>query len=177
MARRDAWVTKALKPAELRAFADEHLAYEIEMLFAAVRTRDVRLLSDDPSLLSFFHNARVEAFVSHLRTLIGFLFPDVYRPKRNDVTARHYVESSGRQGEWEDWRGPLSDAMRSAKDRADKEVSHLTDRRIAAIPPEKEWVIEPLANELREILLRFVAVAEAERLGERVSALVPRVPF
>jgi hypothetical protein len=67
--------------------------------------------------------------------------------------------------------------MRSAKDRADKEVSHLTDRRIAGIPPEKEWVIEPLANELREILLRFVAVAEAERLGERVSALVPRVPF
>jgi hypothetical protein len=170
-------VSKAHKPAELRAFADEHLAYEIEMLFAAVRTRDVRLLSDDPSLLSFFHNARVEAFVSHLRTLIGFLFPDVYRPKRNDVTARHYVESPGRQGEWEDWRGPLSAAMRSAKDRADKDISHLTDRRIAGIPPEKGWVIEPLANELREILLRFVAVAEAERLGERVSALVPRVPF
>jgi hypothetical protein len=116
-------------------------------------------------------------FVSHLRTLIGFLFPDVYRPKRNDVTARHYVESPGRQGEWEDWRGPLSDAMRSAKDRADKEVSHLTDRRIDGIPPEKGWLIEPLANDLREILLRFVAVAEPELLGERVSALVPRVPF
>jgi hypothetical protein len=170
-------VSKALKPAELRAFADEHLAYEIEMLFAAVRTRDVRLLSDDASLLSFFQNARVEAFVSHLRTLIGFLFPDVYRPKRNDVTARHYVESPGRGGEWEDWRGPLSDAMRSAKDRADKEVSHLTDRRMAGIAPEKGWVMEPLANEVREILLRFVAAAERERLGERVSGLVPRVPF
>jgi hypothetical protein len=72
-------MSKALRPAELRAFADEHLAYEIEMLFAAVRTRDGRLLSDDSSLLSLFYNARVEAFVSHLRTLIGFLFPDVYR--------------------------------------------------------------------------------------------------
>jgi hypothetical protein len=171
-------VSKALKPAALRAFADEHLAYEIEMLFAAVRGRDIRILSDDASLVGFFHNARVEAFVSHLRILIGFLFPDVYRPKRNDITARDYLcDVPGREGQWEDWRGPLSDALRSAKDRADKEVSHLTDRRIAGRPPEKGWVMEPLANELREILLRFLAAAEPDCLGERISALVPRVPF
>ena len=168
-------MSKALTPAELRAFADEHLAYEVEILFAAVRSRDVRLLSDDPSLLGFFHNARVEAFVSHLRTLIGFLFPDVYRHQRNDITARHYVDAARRQGRWEDWRGPLSAAMRSAKDRADKEVSHLADRHIPGVPPAKGWAMEPLANEIREILLRFVAAADPERLGEKVAARVPKV--
>ncbi len=115
--------------------------------------------------------------MSHLRTLIGFLFPDVYRPQRNDITARHYVDAARRQGRWEDWRGPLSAAMRRAKDRADKEVSHLTHGRIAGIPPAQGWAMEPLANELREILLRFVAAAEPEYLGERVSALIPQFPF
>jgi hypothetical protein len=162
---------------QLRAYADDHLAYEVDMLFYATFSRRVELLSDDPPLLRFFRNAAVEAFATHLRGLVGFLFPDEYRPQRDDVTARQYVRATGGQPGWEDQRGPLSPTLRSAKDRADKEVSHLTNRRLPSTSPGKEWPMEALANELRELLLKFIATAEPERLGGGLAASVPPEPF
>jgi hypothetical protein len=35
----------------------------------------------------------------------------------------------------------------------------------------------PLANEIRELLLRFVAMADPERLGVIVASCVPREPL
>ena len=75
--------------AELRAFADEHLSYEIRMLFLSVRSAGVPVIVpvSDAALAGFFGNARVEAFVIHLRALIGYLFPEYYARNSDDITA------------------------------------------------------------------------------------------
>ena len=91
-----------LDPAGLCSYSDEHLAYELRMLFGALADASVPLgrlrpvpssdltTTSTPVITSTFvagtsdfqSNARIEAFANHLRNLIVFLYPDEYALNR-----------------------------------------------------------------------------------------------
>jgi len=78
--------------------------------------------------------ALIEGFVTHLRTLIGFMYPAVV--KSGDVLAEDFVVPAAG---WEEQAPPLSPRLSHARTRAHKEVAHLTVDRISGTPPGKEW--------------------------------------
>jgi hypothetical protein len=160
-------------PQELFAYSAEHLTYEVGMLFGAIESRYATLQSPEESLMQFFQNARVEAFGNHFRNLVVFLFPDDYPLMADDVAAHHFVTTADPIGRWKDQRGPLSATLRSAKTRADKEMAHLTVRRLARSHPDKPWDVVALGEEIRTLLKAFVAIADPACLSDSVGKAIP----
>lgn len=69
-------------------------------------------------------------------------------------------------------RPAVSQALRSAKKRADRELAHLTADRVAGVRPQKAWLVPPLERDLRTLLEAFLAAADANRLDQSVSVLL-----
>lgn len=180
------------EPHDLLSYSSEHIAYELQMFFGAVTSRDhvERYSPDSPysttrsyflsSILPkshFARNARIEVFILHLRNLIAFLYPDIYPPRRDDVAAHHFLPDPCDLGKWVGTRLPLSPTLEAAKSRADKELAHLTTKRIAGSERTKEWRMVPLAEEIRVLLLAFVSAADSTKLAASVSEAVPTSPL
>lgn len=112
------------------------------------------------------NNALIEVFAIHLRNLIDFLY--LVRPQQTDVVAADFCATDV----WEAVKPRISISLEAARVRANKEVAHLTSRRIAGTPPGKEWDPRALAAEIRLLLQLFVAKAEATRLSPDVAAAI-----
>lgn len=108
-------------------------------------------------------NANVESFMAHLRTLIDFLF--ILSPRDTDVVAADFCAEGT-------WRPAISQRLKDAKKRVDKELAHLTTDRIEGSSSRKYWDAAALAIELRPVLRDFVAQAVPGRLSPRVQELV-----
>jgi hypothetical protein len=121
---------------------------------------------------SFLHNSVVEAFAGHLRNLLMFLYPDVYPPRPDDVLAHHFLAGPSPRDRWLKVRPRLSPQLRRAKDRADKEIAHLTSKRIAGSRAAKDWRFVELGSELRSLIEIFVREADPARLGSSVAWIV-----
>jgi hypothetical protein len=166
-----------VEPAELARYSNEHVAYEIEMLFGAVLAPQGELRVSTPALGYFLSMARIETFVLHLRSLIGFFYPDHFRAQAGDLLAHHFVNDPDPWAKWSTSRPALSATLERAKLRADKEIAHLTKDRIYGVPAEKGWDFAGLGEEIRTLLDALVAAADPQRLGPRVTAVIPRGPL
>jgi hypothetical protein len=152
--------TRPFSETYLLEYSGEHLLYEVGMLFSWGEFRRNTLT---PILISTgINNVLIESFVIHLRNLIDFLYLE---PKGTDIVACDYFDSGG----WEKIRPPLSDALKMARHRANKELAHLTTDRKTGTPPEKSWDFSGLAEEVRAILKTFVANAKNTRLSPLVA--------
>lgn len=122
------------EPRELREYSREHVAYEVDMFFGAIRSKRANIrASAIHDVASCIANAVTEAFALHVRNLIEFLYPDAWgRPSRaTDVLAHYFISSFDA---WTKARPPLSPTLERAKIRADKEMAHLTTQRAPGIP-------------------------------------------
>ena len=159
-------------PSDLVAYSGEHLVYEVRMFFGAIEACRATVGSTH-----FFRMASIEAFASHLRSLIAFFYPDRFRSRDSDVLAWHFLSPRASLEEWsEQWsnvRPALTPTLELAKIRADREVAHLTTERIAGKAPEKAWDVVRLGEEMRGVLRIFVSAAAPARLSEAVAAAIP----
>src|SRR5206468_8513029 len=73
------------EPSKLREYSDEHLAYEVEMLWLAATHPPPDPNTAQDAKTRFVSNAQAEAFALHLRNLIVFLYPDRFPLKDDDV--------------------------------------------------------------------------------------------
>jgi hypothetical protein len=161
------------QPHRLVKYADEHVVYELEMFFGAVRSRSLTVAATTRSTVGFFSNARVEAFANHLRNLITFLYPGPYPVRKGDVAAHHFLPGPAPYARWCRVRPQLSRTLKRAKERADKELAHLTDKRISGVRAVKAWDFVGLGNEVRDVLQIFLGEADPARLGTAVRAAIP----
>ena len=176
-------------PEALRKYSGEHLLYELQMFFQAVSfppARAVRGQEDSsfvttgpPVVLStceepswFVRMAAIEALVLHFRNLLTFLFPEESALKPDDVAAHHFMAGSDPLQAWVTARGPMSGDLRQAKTRADKELAHLTAKRIDGYAPGKQWQARAMAREVAVLCGVFVGRADAERLAPAVVEFV-----
>ena len=179
--------------AELRAYSDGHLSYEVWMFFEivdslrqplAARSVPVSSTSSSPTMptpplgvpnsiapplgtkprrLTVADNLRIEGFMAHLRNLIDFLF--TLSPADTDVAAVDFCPP-------ETWKPVIPQALLDAKRRVNKELAHLAAERISGSPLRKQWDFAGLSDEVKLLLSDFVAKADPPRLSPRVKRLI-----
>jgi hypothetical protein len=144
-------------PVELRTYAEEHVAYEVQMFLEAATT-------GLPADASWFRKMQgIETFVLHLRNLAYFLHPHHFTPRGSDIVATDFLPQANR-AQWEQSIAPSED-LKDAKRRADKELAHLTTSRISGMPPSKSWSTFDLAREINSNLTTFLSLADERLIG------------
>lgn len=142
--------TKDLTDEQMKLYFDEHVRYEMKQLINA---------TDAISRQLPIHNGLqfmvVESFAIHLRNLITFLYP--YSKRESDVCAEDFFAD---KEIWLKLRPKISFVLEGAKNRADKEVGHLTTLRQFGTPESKKWNVTLLTDEIMPILRLFCENAD-----------------
>jgi hypothetical protein len=145
----------------LAAYSTEHVAYEFDMLLtlSSLISRLTAIHAPSVADQQCLNYALLESCAVHTRNVIDFLYPNRVQP--TDVVAADFFDP----GTWDATRPPLSESLRAARTRANKEIAHLTTARLTGAPPEKGWNFPELAAELLPIM-RLMA---HEAMSSRVS--------
>ncbi len=150
-------VKRPFTDAFLTQYSAEHVRYEIDMFFECVelRTRPGFTTQALAQLGNhqLVNSALIESFVVHLRNLIDFLYLE--SPGKTDVVAKDFIAT----GVWESIRPVETESLKRAKERANKEISHLTSKRIADTHGNKDWDFVGLASEMSALLACFARPA------------------
>ena len=145
----------------LKAFADEHLSYEVNML---INTAQMLSQPDNPQLVT---NAFLESFTIHLRALIDFIWePPNLKP--DDAIASDFFKS---KIQWEKIRPDFPPELKPARPRTGKEIVHLTYSRMDVTPETKGWNIAEMTKALLQALKVFAENAEKSRIGNALVNL------
>lgn len=144
-----------LSSAELLKYADEHLKYEIDMLNDTANFD----LGD-----RFMTNMRVESFGIHLRNLIDFFY---YKsPRSDDIVAANFFSDKTIEA------APLpaiSKSLKEARVRVNKELGHLTTKRIYGYTSKKRWDFPGLMGEVNALLKVFGPHARVDTLSNDIK--------
>jgi hypothetical protein len=156
---------------DLFAYSAEHVAYEFEMFFWLARVcgnPSIKLGAPSSAAdAARLNNVLIESFVVHLRNVIEFFYD--LDPRPTDVVAADFLSPS----RWEALRPEISDSLRRARTRANKEIAHLTTDRISGNPPNKGWDFQELAKEIEKLVRCFAAEASPSRLSHKVADVLP----
>lgn len=151
---------------------NEHLKYELWMFFSLC---DELIKPDERDLI--INNALIESCCIHLRNLIDFLQIKGKMKKRNkekpdDILARDFFDQP------DEWDKLLNDyfaqnenareKLQEARIRANKEITHLTEKRYAGQRPEKVWDFKSYAELLKGPLNLFANNASPQKLPSEV---------
>lgn len=145
----DDWLTK---------YSGEHLFHELKMFW---------WLRGNIPPDGYLHDAVLESFVLHLRTLIDFFYPR-RTVKDSDVIATDFMDDPAA------WDTPMSipASLDAARVRADKELSHLSTQRKDPGDPTKPWQTDVLFGEIKAVADKFVAKASSKKLHDDVRELL-----
>lgn len=142
-----------LSDAELTAYSGEHLLYELQFfLFTA------KELAQQPGP-SPMCSVLIESFGIHLRNLIDFFYTLAGKERDDDVIAADFCAG---------WSESISNTLKEAKERANKELGHLTLGRKKGSDPTKPWDVRGLFEEVHEVAKRFAAKASPTKLSPEV---------
>ncbi len=141
-----------LENQQLVDFSGEHLIHELSMFWQLADE-----LSRRPP--GFFTSALLESWVIHLRNLIDFFYLE---GRDDDVTARHFLDAP------DAWSPMVPATLEKARERANKEMSHLTQARKSGSPPDKAWLTDDLLGEIATIAKEFAAKASDKKLHPKV---------
>lgn len=126
---------------------EKALAYEIDMFRKTCRI----FFSGDRRPL-FWHNLLIESLALHTRVLIDFFYCDI-KKYDDDIIAQDLLSPNII---WSELRPQLSEILKEAKEKADKQLAHLSKVRITL---EKEgrkgWKIFDIFNEMNRIIEYF----------------------
>jgi hypothetical protein len=141
----------SLSDAELTAYSGEHLLYELEYFQLTARLLHEEKRGEMRSIL-------IESFVIHLRNLIDFFFtPETHN---DDVVATDFCGG---------WNEPISSTLKTARERANKELTHLTLGRKSGLHPDKPWDVAGLFQEVSAVAKTFSGRASTEKLSPHVG--------
>jgi hypothetical protein len=158
---------KVMSDPDLITYSKDHVLYEIAML---VQVGGLMMTcSFQGAAAELTQNAFVESFAIHVRNLVDFLYPGT-NIKGDDVLADDYFPNGKRPSTFP----ALPHTLKVARERAHKQVSHLTTGRLGANDPGKGWTVPALVTETLKILVEFAKQASPERLDQSVREYVLR---
>lgn len=143
----------------LKAFAEEHLSYEVNMLI-----NTAHILSQ-PNNQQFIVNAFLESFTIHLRVLIEFIW-ESSNPRKDDAIESDFFKS---KTEWEKLRPEFPIVLEPTRSRTGKEIAHLTYSRMDVTPEIKGWNIAEMTKAMLHSLKIFAENAEKTRIGNALQ--------
>ena len=124
----------------------DHLNYEYSMLLNVSEA-----LRSNLALNPLLRNVLLESFAIHFRALVDFLYrPDNARP--DDMVAEDFL---GDENRWSEVRPTISPVLRSSRDRAHKEIAHLTYARLEVTESEKGWPFSEITTEIQRLMNLF----------------------
>jgi hypothetical protein len=129
---------------ELKAILREHLQYEMDMLQGTMK----RLKSGNVD--DVISNALIESYALHVRNLLHFVYPGKHKDD-DDVLAADFFDDGCWAGK-EPQRPEKSDAAKVA---ANKQVMHLTYKRLQVSPEFKKWSFA-LGEEILRVMQSFL---------------------
>jgi hypothetical protein len=132
-----------------------HLRYEVAMLLSTAQGLASGILRESPA-----HNALVESFAVHARNVIDFLWRN--SSNDDDVLAEDFFPSPDL---WHGRRPQMPSLLETAKQRAHKQVAHLTYTRVLLSEQEKEWQFVEIAQQLQQVFAHFLRAAPHESIG------------
>jgi hypothetical protein len=144
--------TTPLSNAQLTDYSAEHLLYELQLFVWAGRELGRREVQGP------LRSALIESFVIHLRNLVDFFF--TARGHDDDVVAADF---------YPDWNKAISARLKDARERANRELSHLTLGRKSGLHPDKSWDVGGLFQEIHEVAMCFATGASPQKLSPEVS--------
>ena len=147
--------------AELAAYSERHLLYEIQMLVGCARLMGLGIAAPNRESAWTVRNLPTEGFAIHVRNIVDFLYPRRPDPNPTDVLATLFINEGTALP-------PLSAELHAARRRADKEVGHLTTARRDDTDPNKPWPVETLLPNIFRVLTVFVGISEGNKLDQRV---------
>jgi len=146
---------------ELKEFAEQHLAYEVNMMIGAAKGLS------QPNNSQFVINALLESFTIHLRALIDFIW-EPSNVWKDDAIACDFFSSTE---QWEKVRPDFPAALEPARSRTGKEVAHLTYARMEVTPETKGWNIGEMTEAMIRALKVFADNADEKRIGKALENL------
>lgn len=149
-------------PQELQEVSN-HLRYEVEMLMSTAKG----LASGVFGWKNTVANAMLEAFVLHLRVVVDFLYPRGRGLRDNDVLAWDFFDSAEQWCKIRDKHisKESKKVLEDGRDRADKEMMHLTYGRLKVTPEEKIWLYGKIGDEAWKAIKVFINNVQKENLG------------
>jgi hypothetical protein len=151
-------------PGELRAVTI-HLGYELAMLQYTASF----LAEKEPGTEGYF--AHLEAFCTHARNLIHFLYPE--RTKDDDVLAQDFFENPM---VWKKGRGAVPVVLKDARNRVSVEVAHLSYERLARFGEATTWPFQQICRAIEESFGIFRSLLPSSRVHESLVASPPTGP-
>ncbi len=151
---------RKISPDKLRAFSEEHLWYEVNMLYGVV---DLLLKGADDY---YVYNSLLEAFVLHASNILDFFYKPPAKP--DDARAVHYVRDA------EAFKKALPSFTRKFGGftrKRNKEVVHLSYTRLYVRPEEKRWGSPKITKDIRKIVDLFLDHADPELLHSKMYSL------
>ena len=143
-----------------------HLLYEYRMFNDCIELIPNPKIQTNDALRS----AIIESFAIHTRNLLKFFFDD--KPREDDVVANDFFHV---QNEWNHIREKFGDKelLNRIFDRVNKEVAHITYKRLEVTSEEKSWEeIRTITKDLFNNLFReFLSSVSDDNLGERFLEL------
>jgi len=140
---------------QLLDYSGEHLLYELQIF--------QWIVNNFPTEASFQRSVFVESFAVHLRNLIDFFYTSPLKAQGDDIVAGDFFNSPG---EWNP--GTIPTTLDSARQRANKEVSHITYKRKSANDTTKPWPVSDLFSEVNAVSRQFAAEASRNKLHTSV---------
>lgn len=141
--------------------ASEHFFYEVWMLRSLAKKLSVSGLKQGPEA-----NALLEAFILHVRVVIDFLYND--SPMPDDIVATDFFDAPE---EWTNIRPPMSEALSTAKKRSNKELAHLTYKRLDIPPEGKEWPYIEIRDAITSVVNIFVKNVARDVIGRNLNLI------
>ncbi len=174
-------------------YLEEHFIYEVEMLcFSFTRIIKFKKIDEEPAQYSPFStlvntpwvaqhtplasdpnniNMALETFLLHARNLREFFYND---NKRYDTDARAW-DFLEEKNLWQKLRPAEMESMIEIRERAGKELAHLSYKRIYGTPPEKSWNTGETLGDLLKVVGIFLEHLSPKYFGDRLQNLKQRV--
>lgn len=153
------------------AKTQEHLQYEVRMLFETMIALQNLPRTDSPTPEQWCtNNALIESFLIHARALIDFLYTHP-SPKKRDVLAKHFLEDPAK---WKKEHYNLPPLLHEARERAHKEVAHLSYMRASIGLDDKKWPVGEIAERILSDLGEWMKLASPGKVSDSLAQTISR---
>jgi len=140
------WSYNELIPAT-KEEKEEHLNYEIWMF------RETCNQLNFCQKTQFERNLLLESLPSHTRILIEFFYNDKNKKYPNDLVAQDFLANNIN---WKNERPSITELLKDAKNKADKQLAHLSLWRVKIKKDNKKgWNWDGIKSDMEKIIERF----------------------
>jgi hypothetical protein len=140
---------------QLLDYSEYHLLYELQIFRWVVENL--------PPGKGFPLSAQLESFAIHLRNLTDFFFTLPEKARPDDLVAADFFDSPSA------WNpGAIPDLLDDARERANKEISHITYKRKTGTDPTNPWPVQELFEKVHSVAQKFAVGASSKKLHHDV---------